>query len=102
MFTEISNQRELLIEIESELERQHVRYDENTDKLQKAADTAAAADLAEQVAEYNTQKSKRDTLKTEYDALVAADDAGSIDAAGLSRLTELDMLYYAEEEEYQV
>jgi hypothetical protein len=47
--------------------------------LQLAADVRAAADLADDTAEYNEIKAHRDELKAEYDGLVAADDAGTID-----------------------
>jgi hypothetical protein len=56
--------------------------------------------LAEQTADYNTIKAKRDELKAEYDGLVAADDAGTIDEGGISRLVELDVLYYDKDFEY--
>jgi hypothetical protein len=55
------------------------RKKEFEEALQQAADVRAAAELAEQTSQYNEIKATRDLLKAEYDALVAADDAGTID-----------------------
>lgn len=69
--------------------------------LQLAADVRAAADLQKQQDEYDLIKTKRDELKAEYDGLVEADDAGTIDSVGLARLEALDVEYFEQNDEYE-
>jgi hypothetical protein len=46
-------------------------------------------------------KTARDTLKTSYDALIAKDEDGSITAAELTRLEEIDIEFFDLDHEYQ-
>jgi hypothetical protein len=64
-------------EIADERNYQKTRNEIATNLLQTAADVRAAAELAEQTAEYNGIKATRDNLKSQLEALYKKDDEGT-------------------------
>jgi len=82
-----------------ELNEQQSRLSGARDVLQKAEDIKAAAELQLQKDEYATIKAARDAVKVELDALLAKDEAGTLDEAGYAKLDLIESESFAEAEE---
>jgi hypothetical protein len=82
-----------------ELNEQQSRLSGARDVLQKAEDIKAAAELQLQKDEYATIKAARDAVKVELDALLAKDEAGTLDEAGYTKLDLIESESFAEAEE---